>query len=67
MFIQSYLTIAASYLLIGVVIALLLEFVIRKFTDFEVSTLERFFLITAWPIMALIFIYNFISGMMGKD
>ena len=43
MFIQSYITIASSYLLIGVVIALLLELVIRKYTEFEIKPLERFF------------------------
>jgi|TARA_R110001606_G_C15121550_1_gene622166 hypothetical protein len=67
MFIQSYITIASSYLLIGVVIALLLELVIRKYTEFEIKPLERFFLIVAWPIMALIFIYNFINGMKKED
>jgi hypothetical protein len=67
MFIQSYLTITASYLLIGVVIALLLELVIRKYTEFEIKSSERFFLIVAWPIMALIFIYNFINEMKKKD
>ena len=57
----------ALYFLIGVVVGLLLELVIRKYTEFEIKPSERFFLITAWPIMALIFIYNFINGISGKD
>ena len=56
-----------KYLLIGVVTGLLLELVIRKYTEFKIKPLERFFLIVAWPIMALIFIYNFINGVNRKD
>jgi ABC-type arginine/histidine transport system permease subunit len=66
MFIHSYLTLIASYLLIGVVIALLLELVIR-WTDQKVEPLERVYLIIGWPFMVILFIYNFIKGMMGKD
>ena len=56
------LTLIAQYLLAGVVIALLLEIVIR-WTDQEVTSLERVTMITAWPLMALVFVYNFIKGM----
>tara|TARA_R110000744_G_C19012982_1_gene523236 strand:+ start:95 stop:280 length:186 start_codon:yes stop_codon:yes gene_type:complete len=56
-----------KYLLIGVVIGLLLELAILKYTEVKIKPLERFFLIIAWPIMALIFIYNFINGMRGED
>jgi hypothetical protein len=52
----------AKYFLIGVVVGLLLELAIQKYTKFKVEPLERFFLITVWPVMALIFIYNFIGG-----
>ena len=52
----------AKYFLIGVAVGLILELVIQKYTNFEVKPLERFFLVTVWPVMALIFIYNFIIG-----
>jgi hypothetical protein len=52
----------AKYLLIGIVVGLLLELVIQKYTEFKLKPLERFFLITVWPVMALIFIYNFITA-----
>ena len=52
----------AKYFLIGTVIGLLLELVIQKYTKFKIKPLERFFLIAGWPIMALIFIYNFIGA-----
>ena len=52
----------AKYFLIGVVVSLLLELVIQKYTEFKIKPLERFFLITVWPVMAVIFIYNFIAA-----
>ena len=52
----------AQYLLVGVVIALILEAIIR-WTDQEVTHLERLTMIAAWPLMAIIFVYNFIAGM----
>ena len=52
----------AQYLLVGVVIALILESIIR-WTNQEVTHLERLTMIAAWPLMAIIFIYNFIVGM----
>ena len=52
----------AQYLLVGVVIALCLELFIRAIGE-EVTHLERIQLIVAWPVMALIFVYNFIKGL----
>jgi len=52
----------AQYLLVGVVIAFILEAIIR-WTDQEVTHLERLTMIAAWPLMAIIFVYNFIVGM----
>ena len=51
----------AQYLLAGVTIALLLEVFIRWAGE-EVSHMERISLIVGWPIMLLVFIYNFIKG-----
>ena len=48
----------AQYLLVGVIISLLIELVIR-WTGQEVTHLERFQMIVGWPIMTIIFIYNF--------
>lgn len=52
----------AQYLLVGVVIALCLELFIRAIGE-EVGHMERIQLIVAWPLMAAVFIYNFIKGM----
>tara|TARA_R110000787_G_scaffold130332_3_gene242297 strand:- start:206 stop:466 length:261 start_codon:yes stop_codon:yes gene_type:complete len=56
----------AKYLLIGVVVGLLMELVIR-WTNNKIKPLERVYLIIGWPFMAIIFIYNFIKGMKGRD
>ena len=55
----------AKYFLIGAITGLLLELVINKYTEFKIKPLERFFLITVWPVMAVIFIYNFIAAKRG--
>ena len=60
--IYTMIVLVAQYLLVGVVIALFLELILR-WTDHEVDHLERIQLIVAWPIMATIFVYNFIKGM----
>ena len=52
----------AQYLLVGLVIALCLELFIRAIGE-EVGHLERIQLIVAWPLMALVFVYNFIKGL----
>ena len=56
-------TLIAQYLLVGAAIALVLEIFIRWIGE-DVSHVERFQLIVGWPIMVLIFIYNFIKGML---
>ena len=59
-------TLIAQYLLTGVVIALCLELFIRAIGE-EVSHLERIQLIVGWPVMALIFVYNFFKGFFSND
>ena len=54
-----------QYLLVGLVIAFVLEHVIR-WTDQDVSHIERFQMIVLWPIMTIVFIYNFLKGMFGS-
>ena len=54
----------AQYLLIGVIIGFALEHVIRWVGE-DVSHIERFMMIVLWPIMTLVFIFNFIKGLMS--
>lgn len=54
------------YFLMGVVIGLLLELIIRG-TGNKIKPLERVYLIIGWPFMVIVFIYNFIKGMKGRD
>ena len=56
----------AKYLLVGVVAGCLLESVI-KLTGYEVTKGERVCLICGWPVMTIVFIYNFIKGFRNKD
>jgi len=49
-----------TYFLLGIVSGFLIELSIHKLTDYKVSHLERFFLIVLWPIMVIIWVYNFI-------
>jgi len=49
-----------SYLLLGVVVSFLLESVLRKVGE-DVNMKERIALIFLWPIMLLIFVYNFLK------
>ena len=56
-----YIMILLTYFLLGVVSGFLIELSIHKLTDFKVGHLERFFLIAIWPIMVIIWIYNFIA------
>jgi len=53
----------AQYLLAGVIIAFILEYIIRAM-DNDVSGKERYALIVLWPIMTIIFIYYFIKGLL---
>ena len=46
------------YLFIGTVVGLLLETMVRMSYN-SVNMYERFWLITLWPIMLLIFLYYF--------
>ena len=55
-----YIMILLTYFLLGVVSGFLIELSIHKLTDYKVNYLERFFLITLWPIMVIVWIYNFI-------
>ena len=66
MFTYSYINLIASYLLVGVVVGFLLELAIRKF-DFKIDNSERFIMIGLWPLMALVFVYNFLKGYFKKD
>jgi hypothetical protein len=56
----------AKYLLVGVITGCLLEAVVR-FTGYKVTTGERVCLICGWPVMIIVFIYNFIKGFFNKD
>lgn len=49
------------YLLAGTVVGFCLESIVR-WTNQDVSMGERISLIVLWPLMALIFIVNFIRG-----
>ena len=51
-----------GYLLIGVIMAFILESIIRWNGD-DVGGWERFSLIVAWPIMVCIFVFYFIKGL----
>jgi hypothetical protein len=66
MFTFTYITLIASYLLVGVVVGFLLELAIRKF-NFKIDNSERFIMIGLWPFMALVFVYNFLKGYFKKD
>ena len=55
-----YIMILLTYFLLGVVSGFLIELSIHRLTDYKVGHLERFFLITLWPIMVIVWIYNFI-------
>jgi len=55
-----------QYLLVGLIISFLLEHIIR-WTEQDVSFLERVWMITLWPIMVLVFLFNFIKGIFGQN
>jgi dolichol kinase len=60
MFILNYSQEILSYLLLGVVVSFLLESVLRKVGE-DVNMKERIGLIFLWPIMLLLFVYNFLK------
>ena len=66
MFTYPYITLIASYLLVGVVVGFLIELAIRKF-NYEIDNSERLVMIGLWPIMAVIFAYNFLKAYFKKD
>jgi len=66
MFTYSYITLIASYLLVGVIIGFLLELAIRKF-DFKINNSERLLLISLWPLMAWVFAYNYLKAFFKGD
>jgi len=57
-----YCELLAIYLLAGTIVGFGLEIIVRAFTDDEVNGWERLSLITLWPIMVIIFLYNLIKG-----
>ena len=58
------ITLIAQYLLVGVVVACLLEAVVR-WTGQDINGTERVWMIVGWPLMAFVFIYNFIKGLIN--
>ena len=56
------ITLIAQYLLVGVVVACLLEAVVR-WTGQDINGAERVWMIVGWPLMAIVFIYNFFKGL----
>ncbi len=57
-----YCELLAIYLLAGTIVGFGLETIVRAFTDDEVNGWERLSLITLWPLMVVIFLYNLIKG-----
>jgi len=57
-----YCELLAIYLLVGTIVGFGLETIVRAFTDDEVNGWERLSLITLWPLMVIIFLYNLIVG-----
>ena len=52
----------ALYLLIGTIIGFVLEALIR-WTNDNVNLGERIAIITLWPLMIVVFLFNLIKGM----
>ena len=51
----------ALYLLAGTIVGFTLELLIR-WTNGNVNLGERIAIITLWPLMILVFLFNFIKG-----
>jgi len=66
MIISNYFELICFYLLIGTTIGFILERTIR-WTGEGVSSIERFWLITLWPIIILVLVYYFFVGLFGSD
>ena len=56
----------AQYLLVGTIVSFLLEHTIRS-VQMDVTFGERLWMITLWPVMVVVFIYNFVKGFLGKN
>lgn len=54
------------YLFVGTIIGFFIEYTIR-WTGSDISWSERFWLISVWPIMVLIFVYYFLRSLFGID
>jgi len=57
-----YCELIAIYLLAGTIVGFGLEIIVRAFTDDEVNGWERLSLITLWPLMVIVFLYNLVKG-----
>lgn len=66
MIIPSYLELICLYLLVGTIIGFLMEGMFR-WVDEDVSGIERFWLVTLWPLMILIFIYYLLVGIFDSN
>ena len=63
---ETMITNVLYYFLIGIFTSFILEKLIRESGE-EVDWSERFWMITLWPIMDIIFIYHFIKAFFDGD
>jgi hypothetical protein len=66
MIITSNYELICLYLLVGTIIGFLMEKMFR-WVDEDVSGIERFWLVTLWPLMILIFIYYLLVGIFDSN
>jgi hypothetical protein len=66
MIIASHYELICLYLLVGTIIGFLMEEMFRC-VDEDVSGIERFWLVTLWPLMILIFIYYLLVGIFDSN
>jgi len=66
MIITSHYELICLYLLVGTIIGFLMEKMFR-WVDEDVSGIERFWLVTLWPLMILIFIYYLLVGIFDSN
>lgn len=66
MIITSHYELICLYLLVGTIIGFLMEEMFRC-VDEDVSGIERFWLVTLWPLMILIFIYYLLVGIFNSN
>jgi len=60
------ITLITYYLLIGLIVTFGIEHVI-KWNGMDVTFGERLWSIVLWPIMIVVFVYNFIKGLLNRD